>query len=315
MLHSGYAREQPQSQAAAISGVDDRSDVGVGRSARRSRERPFSAPCTQPPHAAHELPSGSGEHPRPVPAHRRSALIARYTYVRRSPRSSRPQRERLKSSGMATSGAVACQAAAIGAQRVAQRRASRPAAVPAAAPCRRRQQQRRLAVAATAAPPATGSPFAAVQNEEQLFGLLKAGASSGTVGAGARGRGARHDFDAASAGCPRHGVRHGCRVILPALRHVGCCGNTCHAPPCCCRCRPASSLPSTSCTPTTRCGSRLLCSPAWDCLLFVRRCRKPQFLFVAGHMPHVPIMHPCAAPLPPPSWWAALLPRATTVPK
>ncbi|KAI7843474.1 hypothetical protein COHA_002950 [Chlorella ohadii] len=82
---------------------------------------------------------------------------------------------------MATSGAVACQAAAIGAQRVAQRRASRPAAVPAAAPCRRRQQQRRLAVAATAAPPATGSPFAAVQNEEQLFCLLKAGASSGTV--------------------------------------------------------------------------------------------------------------------------------------
>lgn len=42
------------------------------------------------------------------------------------------------------------------------------------------------ATAETAKPAAkpAGSPFAAVQNEEQLFALLKAGTSSGTVGAG-----------------------------------------------------------------------------------------------------------------------------------
>ena len=61
------------------------------------------------------------------------------------------------------------------------RRAPRPAAPAAAAAVPRRQQRRALRVSATAAPPATASPFAAVQNEEQLFRLLKAGASKGTV--------------------------------------------------------------------------------------------------------------------------------------
>lgn len=131
------------------------------------------------------------------------ALIANCSREHRSPRQRPPPlpppaRATVQRSGMATSAAVACQAAAVGAQRVAQWRAHRAAAVPAAAPCRRRQQQRRLAVAATAAPPATASPFAAVQNEEQLFGLLKAGASSGTVGA----------CGAGSGPCPGAGAGH-----------------------------------------------------------------------------------------------------------
>ena len=46
-----------------------------------------------------------------------------------------------------------------------------------------RQQRQRLSVAAAAAPPAAqaASPFSQVQTEEQLFGILKAGASSGQV--------------------------------------------------------------------------------------------------------------------------------------
>lgn len=83
--------------------------------------------------------------------------------------------------------AAAARATAPGA--VAARQGARTAAARCPAPRRQPQQQqragrRRLAVAATAAPTQAASPFAAVQNEEQLFGLLKAGASSGTVRAG-----------------------------------------------------------------------------------------------------------------------------------
>lgn len=100
---------------------------------------------------------------------------------------------------MAAVCAVGVQAVQAGAPRRAAR-SVQPAAAPARnAPLQRRQARRgRLAAAETtaaaeptaaaettppamAAPPAPASPFAMVKNEEQLFGLLKAGASSGTV--------------------------------------------------------------------------------------------------------------------------------------
>lgn len=191
--------------------------------------------------------------PRALQARHRRALISNFSVVQRSPcQRPHPATPSVQRSGMASSVAVACQAAAVGAQRVAQRRVNRAAAVPAAAPARRRHQQRRLAVAATAAPPATGSPFAAVQNEEQLFGLLKAGASSGTVGAGG----------AVAPGCQRSDAWHGASILSGPpvlLRHVLAVlqagwfsiPTNSNNPR---RCLPASLMPSTSCTATTRWG-------------------------------------------------------------
>lgn len=49
-------------------------------------------------------------------------------------------------------------------------------------PVPRRRHRHSVAVSATAAPATKAAPpFATVQNEEQLFAILKAGASGGTV--------------------------------------------------------------------------------------------------------------------------------------
>lgn len=74
-----------------------------------------------------------------------------------------------------------------------------------------RRHRRSVAVSATAAPPAV-SPFSAVQNEEDLFALLKAGASGGSVSVLTPPRTARRLAGSAVC-CPDGGISQ------PAQRH------------------------------------------------------------------------------------------------